>query len=86
MYWEGNLQVSVWFISIDNKRCFSNYEIISITLETSSHFAKIFEIGTETITCRDPQIGNLIPENIKNVSSLENFKSEIKKRKCKKCC
>ena len=47
MYWKGNLQVSVWFISIDNKRCFPNYEIISITLETSSHFAKIFKIGTE---------------------------------------
>ena len=80
MYWKGNLQVSVWFISIDNERCFSNYEIISITLETSSHFAKIFVIGTETITCRDPQIVNLIPENIKNLSSLENFKSEIKKK------
>ena len=80
MYWKGNLQVFVWSISIDNERCFSNYEIISITLETSSHFAKIFEIGTETITCRDPQIGNLIPENIKIVSSLENFKTEIKKK------
>ena len=80
MYWKGNLQVSVWFIPVHNEQYFSNYEIVSITLEFSSHFAKMFEIGTETTTCRDPQIGNWIPGNIKNVSSLENFKGEINKK------
>ena len=80
MYWKGNLQVSVWFIPVHNEQYFSNYEIVTITLEFSSHFTKMFEIGTETITCRDPQIGNWIPGNIKNVSSLENFKGEINKK------
>ena len=80
MYWKGNLQVSVWFIPVHNEQYFSNYEIVSITLEFSSHFTKMFEIGTETTTCRDPQIGNWIPGNIKNVSSLENFKGEINKK------
>ena len=80
MYWKGNLQVSVWFIPVHNEQYFSNYEIVSITLEFSSHFTKMFEIGTETTTCRDLQIGNWIPGNIKNVSSLENFKGEINKK------
>ena len=45
MYWKGNLQVSVWFIPVHNEQYFSNYEIVSITLEFSSHFTKMFEIG-----------------------------------------
>ena len=80
MYWKGNLQVSVWFIPVHNEQYFSNYEIVSITLEFSSHFSNMFEFGTETTTCRDSQIGNLIPGNIKNVSSVENFKGEINKK------
>ena len=44
---------------------------------------KTVRFGTETITYRGPQIRNLIPDNIKNAPSLENFKREIKKCQAK---
>ena len=41
--------------------------------------------GSETVTYRSPRIWNLTPGNIKNVSSLENFKRENKKWSGEKC-
>ena len=43
------------------------------------------KFGTEIITYRSPQVWNLTPGNIKDVTSLENFKREIKNWKGEKC-
>ena len=37
--------------------------------------------GTETVHFRGPQIWSLIPDNIKNLNTLSEFKSEIRKWK-----
>ena len=50
-----------------------NFQSLYSTCKKSVRF------GTVTITYRGPQIWNLIPDNIKNAFSLENFKREIKK-------
>ena len=41
--------------------------------------------GTETISYRGPQTWSLVPENIRNASSLNIFKREIKKWKPEGC-
>ena len=50
-----------------------NFQSLCPTCKTTVKF------GTERVTYRGPQIWNLIPDDIKYVSSLENFKREIKK-------
>ena len=44
---------------------------------------EIVKFGTETVTYRGPQISNSIPENIKNVVSLEVSKRNLKSEKTK---
>ena len=59
-----------------------------MTLKTSNHFtllAKKLRFGTETISFRRAQMWNLIPNNIKNASSLKNVKREIKTWNGEKC-
>ena len=54
---------------------------MSVNLETSSHLtllSKNLRFGTETVTYRVSLLRNLIPDKIRNVSSLKNFKREIK--------
>ena len=41
--------------------------------------------GTESISFRGPQIWSIVPENIKNASSLSEFKSKIKHWEPKGC-
>ena len=43
---------------------------------------KTEECLAKEIKYRGPQIWNLIADNIQNISSLQNFKREIKKWKC----
>ena len=50
-----------------------NFRSLCPTCKTTVKF------GTERVTYRGPQIWNLIPDDIKYVSSPENFKREIKK-------
>ena len=56
-----------------------NFQLLYSTSEKAVGF------GTEMITCRGPQIWNLIPDNINNVTRLENFKRENKQRTGEKC-
>ena len=37
--------------------------------------------GTETVRFRGPQIWSVVPDNIKNLNTLSEFKSEIRKWK-----
>ena len=39
-----------------------------------SQYSDTVKFETKTVTCRRPQIRNLVSENIKNVSSFNNFK------------
>ena len=60
--------------------------LTSVTfLSLYSACQKTVTFGAKAATHRGPQIWNLIPDEIKNVSSLENFMREIKKWKDEKC-
>ena len=60
--------------------------LTSVTfLSLYSACQKTVRFGTKAATHRGPQIWNSIPDDIKNVSSLENFTREIKKWKGEKC-
>ena len=55
-------------------------------------FSRIFDrkkrtvyYGLETLIYRSPQLWSLVPENIKEVESLEIFKREIKNWICDDC-
>ena len=41
--------------------------------------------GTETVSYRAQKTGNIVPENVKNASSLKEFKSLIKKWQRNNC-
>ena len=55
-----------------NLRCISQFSAPLVT--TVVH-------GTESTSFFGPKIWSLLPENFKNIDSLENFKILIKKRK-----
>ena len=45
----------------------------------------VIKFGTETISCRGPQIWNLISERLETLETLNKFKKEINTWKCDAC-
>ena len=43
------------------------------------------QFGLETLSYRSPQLWSLLPENIKEIESLDSFKSTVKKWICTAC-
>ena len=65
---------------IRNKKCnLRNFQCLYSTNK------RTIKYGTETVTYRGPQIWSLVPEKIKNASSFDIFKKEIRKWKGEKC-
>ena len=50
-----------------------------------SYKTKTVRYGTETITYLGPKIGSIIPDNIRESSSLKNFRQKIKLWKPNSC-
>ena len=59
-----------------NFRCISQFSVPLVS--TVFH-------GTESISFLGPRIGSLLPENFKNIDSLDNFQILIKKWKTENC-
>ena len=53
--------------------------------ELESSLKRTVKFGTETISYREPQIWNLIPERLRALETLSKFQKEIKKWKCGTC-
>ena len=62
----------------------SNYNTRSGTIIYSRNVKSVFN-GTETVSYSAQKIWNILPENIKNASSLKEFKSLIKKWQPNNC-
>ena len=54
-------------------------------LRTVTSTKTTVKFGTVTISYREPELGNLIPENIKSEPTLELLKKMIVKWKCEPC-
>ena len=62
----------------------SNYNTRSDTIIYTRNVKSVFN-GTETVSYRAQKTWNIVPENIKNASSLTEFKSLIKKWQPNNC-
>ena len=67
------------FVTRENNYNLRNFQ------ELESSLRRTVKFGTETISYRGPQIWNLIPERIRSLETLNNFKKEIKSCKCDAC-
>ena len=65
------------FLTRENKYNLKNFQALESTHKQTVTF------GTETVSYRGPQIWNLIPERLRRLVTLNKFKKEIKKWKCK---
>ena len=62
----------------------NNYNLRNFQTSESSH-KRPAKFGTQTISCRGPQIWNLARERLKTLVILNKFKKEIKEWKCDVC-
>ena len=67
------------FVIRNNKYNLRNFQCLYYSNNITAKY------GAETVTCRGPEIWNLVPEETKNASSFEIFKKEIRKWKSEKC-
>ena len=67
------------FMIRNNKYNLRNFQCLYSTNKRTAKY------GAGTVTCRGPQIWNLVHEKTKNASSFEIFKKEIRKWKREKC-
>ena len=71
--------VSDLFVTRENNYNLRNFQ------ELKSSLRRTVKFWTETISYRGPQIGNLIPERLRKLETLNKFKKEIKLWKCDAC-
>ena len=62
----------------------NNYNLRNVKALQSSRKQTV-KIGTETISYREPQIWNLIPDGLRILETLNKLKKKINKRKCGAC-
>ena len=67
------------FVTRENNYNLRNFQ------ELESSLRRTVKFGTETISYRGPRIWNLIPERIRSLETLNNFKKEIKSWRCDAC-
>ena len=83
------MQISKWLLSppIMNDIFFSQKNIYNLRKfqELSTSTKNTVNFGTETIACRDPQLWNLFPDNIKSEPTFELLKKKIRKWQCEPC-
>ena len=82
-----NIKISAKFTSTHNEQYFRRGKIYNLRKFQSlyTNCKKPVRFGAEMVTYSGLQFWNFIPDNINNVSSLENFKRGIKKWKYEKC-
>ena len=67
------------FVTSENNYNLRNFQELESSLRWTVKF------GTESISCRGPQIWNPISERLRTLETLNKFKKEIKSWKCDAC-